>query len=166
MHFCQSVIRRAIWTIGLLLWGIVYCHAYHFQSTSAYRNTGTEYKQRAGFNAPNARGRVADFPTPITATYQGGFIEKAASKSIGDRLTIYEPFTPNNPSDNNNPANNGGTSNDEEDEEEVIPGTPSDPRPPTEYPIGEPWIMLLFAAILWAVTGSRRVHNMTSISNR
>lgn len=143
MHFCTSFIRRTIWTIGLMLWGIVYCHAYHFQSTSAYRSTGTEYRQSTGFNTPNGGGRIADFPTPVTATFKGGYYQ-SANRLIGDGVNIYEPFTPGNPSDNNNPSNTGDTSDD--DEEEVIPGTPSDPLPPTEYPIGELWILLLFAA--------------------
>ena len=67
---------------------------------------------------------------------------------MSDKINIFAPFSNEIPSDKNNPANNGGTSNDDDDDddEEVIPGTPSDPIPPTEYPIGEPWIMLLFAA--------------------
>ena len=149
MHFCTSFIRRTIWTIGLMLWGIVYCHAYHFKSTSAYRSTSTEYRQSTGFNAPNGGGRIADFPTPITATFKGGHLQ-SANRLIGDGVNIYEPFTPGNPSDNNNPSNTTGDTSDD-DEEEVIPGTPSDPVPPTEYPIGEPWLMLLFAAAATAV---------------
>ena len=89
MHFCTSFIRRTIWTIGLMLWGIVYCHAYHFKSTSAYRSTSTEYRQSTGFNAPNGGGRIADFPTPITATFKGGHLQ-SANRLIGDGVNIYE----------------------------------------------------------------------------
>ena len=69
-------------------------------------------------------------------------------------MNIYEPFTPGNPSDNNNLSNTTGDTSDD-DEEEVIPGTPSDPIPPTDYPIGEPWILLFLAAAAAGVIYTR-----------
>ena len=151
MHIWITFIHRAMWTIGLLIWGIVHCHAYDFRSTSNYRTPSVDYRQNTAFTAP--AGRVAGLPSSPTATYQGDYIGSQEGKSMSDKINIFAPFSNEIPSDKNNPANNGGTSNDDDDEddEEVIPGTPSDPVPPTEYPIGEPWIMLLFAAVATAV---------------
>ena len=59
--------------------------------------------------------------------------------------TIYEPFTAASPSSNNNdaPANISGRRNINEDDF----GFEDESNKSNESPVGEPWIMLLFAAI-------------------
>ena len=68
--------------------------------------------------------------------------------------TIYEPFTSNTPSSNNNaPAGITGRKN-------TINtggfGTETDPNASNQSPIGEPWIMLAFAAIAAVVITLRK----------
>jgi hypothetical protein len=67
--------------------------------------------------------------------------------------TIYEPFTSANPSSNGNNAPAGITNrkNDFGHPENENPGTG-----PTEPPIGEPWIMLAFAAMAAVVITLRK----------
>ena len=67
--------------------------------------------------------------------------------------TIYEPFTSATPSSNgsNAPAGITNRKNDFGNPENENPGTG-----PTEYPIGEPWIMLAFAAMAAIVITLRK----------
>ena len=67
--------------------------------------------------------------------------------------TIYEPFTSATPSSNgsNAPAGITNRKNDFGNPENENPGTG-----PTEYPIGEPWIMLAFAAMAAVVITLRK----------
>ena len=67
------------------------------------------------------------------------------STTLNPAQTVYTPFSDETPS-NSGPSRISGRRNTEE--EEVIPGTPSDPgtRDPNS-PVGEPWSLLIFAAI-------------------
>ena len=104
-----------------------YAEAQNFQSTSSYLNGSS--------------------PQTVEKTV-------AASPQQAYKSTIYEPFSSATPSSDANGSNNGnargmsGRRNAFEN--------PSDPEQDPESPIGEPWIMLAFAAMTAGVITLRK----------
>lgn len=104
-----------------------YAEAQNFQSTSSYLNSSS--------------------PQTVEKT-------TATSPQQAYKSTIYEPFSSATPSSDANGSNNGnarglsGRRNAFEN--------PSDPNPDPESPIGEPWIMLAFAAMAAVVITLRK----------
>lgn len=105
-----------------------YAEAQNFQSTSSYLNS----------NSPQTVEK-----TTTTSPQQ-------AYKS-----TIYEPFSSATPSSDANGSNNGNARgmSGRRNLGELNPGNP-DPNP--ESPVGEPWIMLAFAAMAAVVIRLRK----------
>ena len=90
---------------------------------------------------------------PMTQqSYQAQEVNQVGSYQAYES-TIYEPFTSATPSSNgsNAPAGITNRKNDFGNPENENPGTG-----PTEYPIGEPWIMLAFAAMAAIVITLRK----------
>ena len=104
-----------------------YAEAQNFQSTSSYLNGSS----------------------PQTAEQTA-----AASPQQAYKSTIYEPFSSATPSSDANGSNNGnarGISG-----RRNLGNTPGDPEPNPESPLGEPWIMLAFAAMAAVVIRLRK----------
>mgnify|MGYP006874836330 CR=1 FL=1 len=103
-----------------------YAEAQNFQSTSSYLNSSS--------------------PQTVEQT--------AAAPQQAYKSTIYEPFSSGTPSSDANGSNNGnargmsGRRNAFEN--------PDDPNRDPEPPIGEPWIMLAFAAMTAGVITLRK----------
>lgn len=104
-----------------------YAEAQNFQSTSSYLNS----------NSPQTVEKTT-----------------ATSPQQAYKSTIYEPFSSATPSSDANGSNNGnargmsGRRNAFEN--------PSDPERDPESPVGEPWIMLAFAAMAAVVITLRK----------
>lgn len=105
-----------------------YAEAQNFQSTSSYLNSSS--------------------PQTVEKT-------TAASPQQAYKSTIYEPFSSATPSSDANGSNNGNARgmSGRRNLGELNPGNP-DPNP--ESPIGEPWIMLVFAAMAAVVITLRK----------
>lgn len=105
-----------------------YAEAQNFQSTSSYLNSSS--------------------PQTVEKT-------TATSPQQAYKSTIYEPFSSVTPSSDANGSNNGNARgmSGRRNLGELNPGNP-DPNP--ESPIGEPWIMLAFAAMAAVVITLRK----------
>ena len=105
-----------------------YAEAQNFQSTSSYLNGSS--------------------PQTVEKTV-------AASPQQAYKSTIYEPFSSATPSSDANGSNNGNARgmSGRRNLGELNPGN-ADPNP--ESPIGEPWIMLAFAAMTAGVITLRK----------
>ena len=104
-----------------------YAEAQNFQSTSSYLNSSS--------------------PQTVEQT--------AAAPQQAYKSTIYEPFSSATPSSDANGSNNGNARgmSGRRNLGELNPGN-ADPNP--EPPVGEPWIMLAFAAMAAVVITLRK----------
>ena len=96
-----------------------YAEAQNFQSTSSYLNSSS--------------------PQTVEQT--------AASPQQAYKSTIYEPFSSATPSSDANGSNNGNARGMSGRRNAGNFGHPDDPNKDPEPPVGEPWIMLAFAAM-------------------
>lgn len=106
-----------------------YAEAQNFQSTSSYLNSSS--------------------PQTVEQT-------AAASPQQAYKSTIYEPFSSATPSSNANGSNSGPNNISGRKNGFLDPGDANKDPENTEYPIGEPWIMLAFAAIAAVVITLRK----------
>jgi hypothetical protein len=97
-----------------------YAEAQNFQSTSSYLNSSS--------------------PQTVEQT-------AAASPQQAYKSTIYEPFSSATPSSDANGSNNGNARGMSGRRNAGDFGHPDDPNKDPESPVGEPWIMLAFAAM-------------------
>lgn len=86
--------------------------------------------------------------------YQASEVNQAGSYQAYES-TIYEPFTAASPSSNSNdaPANISGRRNADDD---GFGGNSDGGKQENSYPVGEPWIMLAFAAMAAVVITLRK----------
>ena len=96
-----------------------YAEAQNFQSTSSYLNSSS--------------------PQTVEQT--------AAAPQQAYKSTIYEPFSSATPSSDANGSNSGPNNISGRKNGFLDPGDANKDSEHTEYPIGEPWIMLAFAAM-------------------
>ena len=96
-----------------------YAEAQNFQSTSSYLNSSS--------------------PQTVEQT--------AAAPQQAYKSTIYEPFSSATPSSDANGSNNGNARGMSGRRNAGDFGHPDDPNKDPESPVGEPWIMLAFAAM-------------------
>ena len=89
----------------------------------------------------------------VQQSYQAIEVNQAGSYRAYES-TIYEPFTAASPSSNSNdaPANISGRRNINEDDF----GFEDESNKSKEFPVGEPWIMLAFAAMAAVVITLRK----------
>lgn len=104
-----------------------YAEAQNFQSTSSYLNGSS--------------------PQTVEQT--------AAAPQQAYKSTIYEPFSSATPSSDANGSNNGNARG-MSGRRNLGELTPGNPEPNPESPIGEPWIMLAFAAMTAVVIRLRK----------
>ena len=105
-----------------------YAEAQNFQSTSSYLNSSS--------------------PQTVEQT--------AASPQQAYKSTIYEPFSSATPSSDANGSNSGPNNISGRKNGFLDPGDANKDPENTEYPIGEPWIMLAFAAMAAVVIRLRK----------
>ena len=105
-----------------------YAEAQNFQSTSSYLNSSS--------------------PQTVEQT--------AVSPQQAYKSTIYEPFSSATPSSDANGSNNGNARGMSGRRNAGDFGHPDDPYKDPESPIGEPWIMLAFAAMAAVVITLRK----------
>jgi hypothetical protein len=106
-----------------------YAEAQNFQSTSSYLNSSS--------------------PQTVEQT-------AAASPQQAYKSTIYEPFSSATPSSDANGSNSGPNNISGRKNGFLDPGDANKDSENTEYPIGEPWIMLVFAAMAAVVITLRK----------
>lgn len=107
-----------------------YAEAQNFQSTSSYLNS----------NSPQTVEKTT-----------------AASPQQAYKSTIYEPFSSATPSSNENPSNSGPSKMNGRRNSTVVPTTPPDPgEEPDEFPLGDAWSLLIFAAMAAVVIALRK----------
>lgn len=109
-----------------------------YQSSNRYSNPST-------VGASSMQYQLESYKMANTSTYQVGTTYNPAQ-------TVYAPFSDENPSNsgapNNGPSNISGRRNGFEH--------PSDPEQDKDSPLGEPWIMLAFAAMAAVVITLRK----------
>ena len=105
-----------------------YAEAQNFQSTSSYLNSSS--------------------PQTVEQT--------AAAPQQAYKSTIYEPFSSATPSSDANGSNSGPNNISGRKNGFLDPGDANKDPEHTEYPIGEPWIMLAFAAMAAVVITLRK----------
>ena len=105
-----------------------YAEAQNFQSTSSYLNSSS------------------------LQTVE----QTAASPQQAYKSTIYEPFSSATPSSDANGSNSGPNNISGRKNGFLDPGDANKDPENTEYPIGEPWIMLAFAAMAAVVIRLRK----------
>ena len=93
----------------------------------------------------------ASFPTEYGATQQNAYSAHEAQANYNSyQSTVYQPFESSVPSDNNPVYDNGqrgsDRSNAPSNRQNSIGGVEIDPGNPGS-PVGEAWVMLLFAAV-------------------
>jgi hypothetical protein len=106
-----------------------YAEAQNFQSTSSYLNGSS--------------------PQTVEQTV-------AASPQQAYKSTIYEPFSSATPSSDANGSNSGPNNISGRKNGFLDPGDTNKNPENTEFPIGEPWIMLAFAAMAAVVITLRK----------
>ena len=108
-----------------------------YQSSNRYSNPST-------VGASSMQYQLESYKMANTSTYQVGTTYNPAQ-------TVYEPFSNENPS-NSGPSKMNGRRN-----STVVPTTPPDPgEEPDQYPLGDAWIMLAFAAAAAVVIALRK----------
>ena len=108
-----------------------------YQSSNRYSNPST-------VGASSMQYQLESYKMANTSTYQLGTTYNPAQ-------TVYEPFSNENPS-NSGPSKMNGRRN-----STVVPTTPPDPgEEPDQYPLGDAWIMLAFAAAAAVVIALRK----------
>lgn len=105
-----------------------YAEAQNFQSTSSYLNSSS--------------------PQTVEQT--------TAAPQQAYKSTIYEPFSSATPSSDANGSNSGPNNISGRKNGFLDPGDANKDSENTEYPIGEPWIMLAFAAMAAVVIRLRK----------
>ena len=113
--------------------------------TIAQAQTSNRLPSSNRWTAPASYQLVPSFQMTNTSAYQ-------VSTTYNPAQTVYAPFSDENPS-NSGPSRIGGRKN-----STVVPTTPPDPGDePDEYPLGDAWSLLIFAAIGAIVIKVRRL---------
>ena len=108
-----------------------------YQSSNRYSNPST-------VGASSMQYQLESYKMANTSTYQVGTTYNPAQ-------TVYEPFSTENPS-NSGPSKMNGRRN-----STVVPTTPPDPgEEPDQYPLGDAWSLLIFAAMAAVVIALRK----------
>ena len=101
-----------------------------------YQSSSNRYAAPSTVGTQSMQYQPASYQMTNTSNYQ-------MSTTLNPAQTVYTPFSDENPSSNNSLGTIGGeTASQEERKDGFI--TPNDPLRP---PVGEPWILLVFAAL-------------------
>ena len=101
-----------------------------------YQSSSNRYAAPSIVGEQSMQYQPASYQMTNTSNYQ-------MSTTLNPAQTVYTPFSDENPSSNNSLGTIGGeTASQEERKDGFI--TPNDPLRP---PVGEPWILLVFAAL-------------------
>ena len=148
-HSFSAVLRCAFLLILFALG--VEIHAQSYNLSESYRASGTTQStpsasQSGGYGVSAAGNQVM---------YQGGVATREYKMYQG---TVYEPFGNTLPSENGNGGTNGITNR----KNAFI--TPSDPNTSNQSPVGEPWVLLFFAAAaaVWVGVRSKEPRTKTN----
>ena len=100
-----------------------------------YQSSSSRYAAPSTVNAQSMQYQPASYQMTHTSNYQ-------MSTTLNPAQTVYTPFSDENPS-NSGPSKMNGRRN-----STVVPTTPPDPgEEPDEYPLGDAWSLLIFAAL-------------------
>ena len=141
-HTTHSLLLFSKMVVVLLL---IFLPAIAF-ANPIYQSSSNRYATPSTVGAQSMQYQPASYQMTNTSNYQ-------MSTTYNPAQTVYEPFSDETPSSSGQSRISGRRNT---EEEEVIPGTPSDPgnRDPNS-PIGEPWVLLVFAAIAAIVIKAR-----------
>ena len=110
-----------------------------------YQSSSNRYAAPSTVGTQSMQYQPASYQMTNTSNYQ-------MSTTLNPAQTVYTPFSDENPSNsgapNNGPSNISGRRNGFEH--------PSDPEQDKDSPLGEPWIMLAFAAMAAVVITLRK----------
>ena len=127
MNYLQTISRMTLLTLSIIL---------SISATSApiYSNS-SDRSSDASSSASSYSMQPASYQMTNTSNYQ-------MSTTLHPAQTVYAPFSNENPS--SGPSYMSGRRN-----STVIPTTPPDPDPDpsNEYPLGDAWSLLIFAAM-------------------
>ena len=100
-----------------------------------YQSSSNRYATPSTVGASSMQYMPESYQMTSTSNYQ-------VSTTISPASTVYTPFSDENPS-NSGPSKMNGRRN-----STVVPTTPPDPGDePDEYPLGDAWSLLIFAAL-------------------
>ena len=134
MNYLQKISRMTLLTLSIIL---------SISATSApiYSNS-SDRSSDASSSASSYSMQPASYQMTNTSNYQ-------VSTTLSPAQTMYAPFSDEAPgSQNNGPSNISGRRNGFEN--------PSDPNPSDEYPLGDAWSLLIFAAMTAVVITLRK----------
>lgn len=100
-----------------------------------YQSSSNRYAAPSTVGEQSMQYQPASYQMTNTSNYQ-------MSTTLNPAQTVYTPFSDENPS-NSGPSKMNGRRN-----STVVPTTPPDPgEEPDQYPIGDAWSLLIFAAL-------------------
>ena len=100
-----------------------------------YQSSSNRYATPSTVGAQSMQYQPASYQMTNTSNYQ-------MSTTLNPAQTVYTPFSDENPN-NSGPSKMNGRRN-----STVVPTTPPDPgEEPDQYPIGDAWSLLIFAAL-------------------
>lgn len=109
-----------------------------------YQSSSSRYAAPSTVGAQSMQYQPASYQMTNTSNYQ-------MSTTLNPAQTVYAPFSDENPS-NSGPSKMNGRRN-----STVVPTTPPDPgEEPDEYPLGDAWSLLIFAAMAAVVITLRK----------
>ena len=109
-----------------------------------YQSSSNRYAAPSTVGTQSMQYQPASYQMTNTSNYQ-------MSTTLHPAQTLYTPFSDENPS-NSGPSKMNGRRN-----STVVPTTPPDPgEEPDEYPLGDAWSLLIFAAMAAVVIALRK----------
>ena len=133
-HSMGAVLKGAFLLFFLVFGVATYAQSYNSQVSYRVNSatpTSVSAQQWNGYDALNGAYRVAD------DCRQEGVVGYKSFQS-----TVFEPFDNTPPSGVNSRRRSNGVNLDDWGDPDI-----ADPNESEEYPLGEPWILLLFAAV-------------------
>ena len=140
MNYLQKISRMTLLTLSIIL---------SISATSApiYSNS-SDRSSDASSSAASYSMQPASYQMTNTSTYQVG-------TTLGSSQTIYTPFSNETPTSNSLGSIGGATASNGKDGF-LNPGDPNKDEDHTEFPLGDAWSLLIFAAMTAVVITLRK----------
>ena len=140
MNYLQKISRMTLLTLSIIL---------SISATSApiYSNSSDRSSDASSSTASYSM-QPASYQMTNTSTYQVG-------TTLGSSQTIYTPFSDETPTSNSLGSLGGATASNGKDGF-LNPGDPNKDEEHTEFPLGDAWSLLIFAAMTAVVITLRK----------
>ena len=135
MNYLQKISRMTLLTLSIIL-------SISAKSSPIYSNS-SDRSSDVSSSAASYSMQPASYQMTNTSTYQVG-------TTLSSSQTIYTPFSDETPTSNSLGSLGGATASNGKDGF-LNPGDP-DPDPSNEYPLGDAWSLLIFAAAAVVIT--------------